>query len=347
VSPFAVVSACAQAAGYLKKLLPGGQFDPGSPFGRSVSAALACVQEQTRGKDTSRLIPADLDTFLNFYHKAEVPQQHLQRALTRLAEEVRQTSLAESMTPVERAGYLSARGKWASAAFSVAPSEDCLQISSHGFRILSRLRLGASPLTGMVAQCACGESFVQDPAHSLNCNKLKASSITDRHDSAVQAYANWARRAGAAVTVEKRVGGWPSRKRYDAVVIAGTRRYAVDFVVTNAAAPSNVTRAQVQGGAANHAATRKVQKYRQEAQADHIRFRAMSIELLGHWDREAVQHVREIAAFCGAGSEFSAREVLIGLRDSIAVAVARGIGYIIMEGQQRAIAAQNGIPGNN
>ena len=49
----------------------------------------------------------------------------------------------------------------------------------------------------------------------------------------------------------------------------------------------------------------------------------MSIELLGHWDREAVQHVREIAAFCGAGSEFSAREVLIGLRDSIAVAVAR------------------------
>jgi hypothetical protein len=305
------------------------------------------VQEQTRGKNTSKLVPADLDTFLKFYDKADVPQLHLQKALTRLAEEVRQTSLLESMTPVERAGYLSARGKWASAALSVVPSEDCLQISSHGFRILSRLRLGASPLTGMVAQCACGESFVQDPAHSLNCNKLKATSITDRHDSAVQAYASWVRHAGAAVSVEKRVGGWPSRKRYDAVVIAGSQRYAVDFVITNPATPSNVSRAQVQGCAGSHAAARKVEKYRQEAQADHIRFRPMSIELLGHWDREAVKHVREIAALCGAGSEYSAREVLIGLRDSVAVAVARGVGYIIMEGQQRAIAAQNGISANN
>ena len=60
-----------------------------------------------------------------------------------------------------------------------------------------------------------------------------------------------------------------------------------------------------------------------------------------------MKHVREIAALCGAGSEYSAREVLIGLRDSVAVAVARGVGYIIMEGQQRAIAAQNGTSASN
>ena len=141
--------------------------------------------------------------------------------------------LVEKLSLAEKANFLSAGGTLASTVLTVVPEAPELRVASRAFSIYCRLRIGAEPLNSNVAKCACEcASFAEDPTHSLNCNKLKGRSITQRHDSAVQAYAAWVRRAGGSCTVEKRVGEWPSQKRYDTLTVMGTYSVATDFVVT-------------------------------------------------------------------------------------------------------------------
>jgi len=161
----------------------------------------------------------------------------------------------------------------------------------------------------------------------------------------VQVYAGWVRAAGGACTVEKRVGSWPSQKRYDAVAIMGNFHAASDFVITNAAAPSHVARAQAQGKAAKKAAEDKRREYNKFAAEDRCHFVPMSIEAMGHWDSAAVDHVRHVANFAVDSGDcvYSRYEVHRGLICGISVAVARGVGSIILQGQRLSAAVANGM----
>jgi hypothetical protein len=347
VSPFAVVASHAQSARLLKKCLVGGEFHPASPQSKSLVSALAAIQEATRGKATeTKLVPKDVKDFNSFYEKEERGvQDKLQKTLTAQAELVKEEKLKGKLTPVQMATHLSASGKLSTAALTAIPESPELVIAPLPFVIYCRLRICAQPLNNSIAKCACGASFVQDPAHSLNCNKLKGRNITKRHDSAVQVYAHWVREAGAACTVEKRVGSWPSQKRYDALAIMGNFHAATDFVITNAAAPSYVARSQVQGSAAKKAAEDKRKEYKQFAADDRYHFVPMSIEAMGHWDSAAIDHVRHVANFAVDSGDcvYSRYEVHRGLISGISVAVARGVGSIILQGQRLSAAVANGM----
>jgi hypothetical protein len=347
VSPFAVVSSHAQAARLLKKCLAGGEYHPDSPQCKSLVSALAIIQEATQGKAAEKkLVPKDVKEFNTFYEKEDrAVQEKLQKTLTAQAEQIKEEKLKAKLTQVQLATHLSASGQLSSAALTAIPESPELVIAPLPFAIYCRLRICAQPLNNSIAKCACGASFVQDPAHSLNCNRLKGRAVTKRHDSAVQVYAQWVRAAGAACTVEKRVGSWPSQKRYDALALMGNFHAATDFVITNAAAPSYVRRSQVQGQAAKKAAEDKRKEYKQFAAEDRYHFVPMSIEAMGHWDSAAVDHVRHVANFAVDSGEcvYSRFEVHRGLVSGISAAVARGVGSIILQGQCLSAATANSM----
>ena len=347
VSPFAAVASHAQAARLLKKCLAGGEFHPASPQCKSLASALDVIQEATKGKAAeNKLVPKDLKKFNSFYEKEDrLVQAKLQKTLTAQAEQVKEEGIRAKLTPAQMAMHLSASGTLSSAALTAIPDSPDLVIAPLPFVIYCRLRVCAQPLNNSISKCACGASFVQDPAHSLNCNKLKGRNVTKRHDSAVQVYAGWVRAAGGACTVEKRVGSWPSQKRYDAVAIMGNFHAASDFVITNAAAPSHVVRAQAQGKAAKKAAADKRREYSKFAAEDRCHFVPMSIEAMGHWDSAAVDHVRHVANFAVDSGEcvYSRYEVHRGLVCGISVAVARGVGSIILQGQRVSVASADAM----
>jgi hypothetical protein len=126
----------------------------------------------------------------------------------------------------------------------------------------------------------------------------------------------------------------------------GNFHAATDFVITNAAAPSHVGSAQVRGGAARKAADGKRKEYKQFAVEDRYHFVPMSIEAMGHWDPAAVDHVRHVANFAVDSGDcvHSRYEVHQGLVWGISVAVARGVGSIILQGQRLSAAVANGMP---
>lgn len=190
------------------------------------------------------------------------------------------------------------------------------------------------------AKCMCGESFAQDPAHSLNCKRLKGRSVTQRHDSAVQAYAAWVRQeGGSCVTIQPRES-WSSLKKYDAFTVIGAFRSAVDFVITNAGASYVSNSSKQQGWAGAQAADRKRKKYGAMAKEKGVDLAPISIEALGHWDRAAVKHVEKAAKLlCKAGGAFSYSDIRRGMIEDISVAVARGVGDVVLEGQQLSWAA--------
>jgi hypothetical protein len=125
----------------------------------------------------------------------------------------------------------------------------------------------------------------------------------------------------------------------------GNFHAATDFVITNAAAPSHVARSQVQGSAAKKAAEDKRKEYKQFAADDRYHFVPMSIEAMGHWDSAAIDHVRHVANFAVDSGDcvYSRYEVHRGLISGISVAVARGVGSIILQGQRLSAAVANGM----
>ena len=134
---------------------------------------------------------------------------------------------------------------------------------------------------------------------------------------------------------------WSSLKKYDAFVIIGSLRSAVDFVITNAGARSYVNNSSKRRGwAATHAAERKRKKYGAVAKEKGVDLAPVSIEALGHWDQAAVKHVEKVAkSLSKTGAGFSFRDIYRGMIEDISVAVARGVGDVILEGQQLSWAA--------
>lgn len=71
----------------------------------------------------------------------------------------------------------------------------------------------------------------------------------------------------------------------------------------------------------------------------------MSFGALGqcHWDEEAKEHVNLVANSGGSEGVFTPAEIFNGMIDSISVAIARGVGDIVLQGQQISIAELSGI----
>ena len=76
---------------------------------------------------------------------------------------------------------------------------------------------------------------------------------------------------------------------------------------------------------------------------DGYSFIPMSIEALGLWDEEALEHVNLVANSGGNEGIFTPAEFFNGMVSGISVAIARGVGEIILQGQQISMAALSGI----
>ena len=74
----------------------------------------------------------------------------------------------------------------------------------------------------------------------------------------------------------------------------------------------------------------------------------MAFEALGHWDSAAVEHIHRVADFASKSGEsgYTRGEVYRGLVEEISVALVRGVGSIILQGQQLSRVVANGLPPN-
>ena len=61
------------------------------------------------------------------------------------------------------------------------------------------------------------------------------------------------------------------------------------------------------------------------------------------WDEEALEHVNLVANSGGNEGIFTPAEFFNGMVSGISVAIARGVGEIILQGQQISMAALSGI----
>jgi hypothetical protein len=170
VSPFAIVASHAQCARLLKKCLVGGEFHPASPQSKSLVSALAAIQEATQGKaGEKKLVPMDIKDFNSFYEKEDRGvQDKLQKTLTAQAELIKEEKIQAKLNPIQMATHLSASGKLSTAPLTAIPASPELVIAPLLFSIYCRLRICAQPLNNSIAKCACGASFVQDPAHTVS-----------------------------------------------------------------------------------------------------------------------------------------------------------------------------------
>ena len=158
-----------------------------------------------------------------------------------------------------------------------------------------RVRLGLPASDHLPARCVCAEAL-SDAAHFFNCVKLRRGATTDRHDAIEVELADAAAVAGCIAHRQPRykmVNGVNQAPDHSLVpdlsIVTPVGTTLIDVQVTNCTAPSHVTAAQKQLGAARKSEAAKKAKYTALAAGlgKSARFQPFVLEVHGAWGLHA------------------------------------------------------------
>ena len=322
VSSIAFLAGVAQAAGMIAASLPDGVLAPDSQLQKDIELALPTVRAAA-GPKCEKLLPPHGKDFIAFYSGVKaVSSDKLQKALTAGMQDLQREALVAKLDEEQKATLDSCTGRWAGTLVTTIPSERAFQLSSEASRQAFRLRLGASPVNDLPARCVCAEHPRFASQHALDCKLVKPLAITHGHDGAVQAIAQYVRRAGGACMVEPRIEWGTSRKRGDFRAIMGTDVVIGDFSVINAAAKSY--RKKGKGEAAKERERAKEKKYRKIVEEQGGSFTPFVVEAFGAFSEGARDFVLKVARFAEtAGTGWSRHDIIHGMVTSVTMAVHR------------------------
>jgi hypothetical protein len=310
---------------------------------RTLVDVTVCHPTAPEASQMSLLPPPDrllsLPSFFSVGGAGAATVAHMQRGLTALAEQALGADQLAAASRRSQARILSLRGRHAGAWLTTLPTNQATTMHDEAFRIAMRFRLDLPPAERMPRWCACGYDLREDPWHHLSCQKLKATTITHRHDMVVQCSALWIKRAGGAAMVEPRQLDRSSNCHPDIDAVCGARRTLVDVTVCHPTAPSYVQLGL--GLAALGTAKRREQdkhrKYDAMATRLNTRFCAFAVETYGAFGEEAQQFCKDVASFATLScTTWPWKAVQRGMVNAISIAVQQGNAVAVLRGLQRS-----------
>ena len=182
----------------------------------------------------------------------------------------------------------------------------------------------------IVCDCKDARAYVDDPWHAFSCQKERATSITDAHDSIKYKLASWATALGARVKVEPRRLG-EDGKRPDLDIELGGSRWLLDVTRRHALAPSHLAKA-AQGPlkVLEEAEQDKHRKFDVMAGENGASFVPFAVETTGGFGKEAVQWIADfIKTAERVKVVWAPREEVQGIYRTIAVAIANDNARVV------------------
>jgi len=215
------------------------------------------------------------------------------------------------------------------------PSRDTV-LADNQFGTAFRFRFGLSPLPAdqMPAACKfCDADLQAEPWHHLNCQHLIGTLATQRHNAVLHILARWIKNIGGfAPTVEpSKIGSdRKERTRPDLDAVIAGLRFISDVSIVNPLAATHLSSAQSMMGAAEKRAKSKAEKF-----ADLNRFGKffpMVVETTGGMHKDFAVAIKEIIRASRNAGLWAGRDVVHGIRASVAVAVQKGNASMVATG---------------
>jgi hypothetical protein len=342
LSPIAYLSGVAQAAPYLREHA----LEPAAQTLRILAHVVHNVRLAIGNRATHAVIPVDdLHHIYDYYSpggQGEESVEHMQKALTELAEVIEDNSRLSRLNPADFARVTASRAPGSGLWLIAATRSLDFRMSNDSFKRGVRLRLGLPPIDNMPSHCGsgggrCGFPLAQDPWHFLSCARLASTMLDLRHNHVCQILAIWCRRVNACVTLEPTSLDNRNQNRPDLHVIMGHRLFLVDVSIVHPTATSNVVQAARSLSAAKKREKVKLRQYSEMARQQSATFVPFVIESFGGFGPRAVEFMKEVADFAHQHMDFDRDEVIVDLKTTIAVAVQNGNSAIIARGLQDSI----------
>ena len=258
-------------------------------------------------------------------------------------------STALPITKAHRAAMRSAAGTYASAAFTVLPTQPMHRMSDAALMQATRHRLHLPAHHLLPMRCAlCFHTCktADDRInHAMTCEKLKRKEITSRHDAVLHSLMSECRHAGMLTILEPTTCNQQDRLKPDACIIPSAPTAAqiyLDVSITHAPAKTYVKTLhtdRVDLAAATKRESVKQHKYAAEAKKDGCELIPFVLESTGAFGPSAHAFVRRLAAWSVLAHPSSsyARE-LARIVAGIACAIQRGNAAI----ERRVVVAAAG-----
>ena len=305
---------------------------------------------------SKHLIPASTNEFLAFCnskgkrsnYNANATNPHLQKLLSTAIKTKKVNAMKAAMKGnlVATARYNSVSSADSSRWLTVIPSQPEFQLSNAEYRSAARLRLGLpttnqQPVLTRCPLCLKSTRYTAtaglpdspiDQWHCFSCNKLKPTSITDRHDFLVNIIRNWCDRVGITVRKEPRRLNNDNRRRPDLLMYTEQQKILVDVQVVHPTCSSHLQSSAADNPTTIETAERnKKRKYSAMALKQQAKFVPFIVDTFGQLGKDAKELIGVIAtaAHNNSNSLYSYKGVKQDLLSAVAVGIQRGNAMVL------------------
>ena len=281
--------------------------------------------------DDALLTDDPMKAFRSF---AANPCPKLQSALTREHYKRKHLALLSVMEPREKRLAKSMCEKGAGMFLRAIPSSLDLRMFDWSYCTAVRVRLLLPPIDLMPSSCTCGSDDLHShPYHWLCCPKRRQKYDVKRHDLIKHALADFARQAGAVVTVEPRSSAGDDDRRTDIEALHPSPTL-INVGITYPASQTNISRGRRRLVAAEHYARLglKHNKFRKLAMAERAKFVPFIMESTGGLCNEGLQYLKYLAREISTRTGVDYARVMHSLRTTLSVRLQIGNALIFRHG---------------